>query len=120
MKLLLDENLSPKLVHVLADGFPGSTQVELLGLRGASDATVWETARAHGYTIVSKDNDFRQRSFLHGPPPKVVWLSIGNAGTDAIRVLLLNHRERLLEFLGKPEEGLLVLRATPTRSAPDG
>lgn len=42
----------------------------------------WDYAGFHGFVIVSKDNDFRQLSFLKGPPPKVVWLSIGNAGTD--------------------------------------
>jgi predicted nuclease of predicted toxin-antitoxin system len=61
VKLLLDENLSPKLVRALAADFPGSSQVELLGLRGSTDRTVWDVARDHEYTIVSKDNDFRQR-----------------------------------------------------------
>ena len=36
--------------------------------------TSWAYARDHGYTIVSKDNDFRQYAFLYGPPPKVLWL----------------------------------------------
>jgi len=81
MKLLLDENLSPRLAPLLAAQYPGTTQVELLGLRGASDTTVWELARTQGYVLVSKDNDFRQRSFQYGAPPKVVWLKVGNAGT---------------------------------------
>lgn len=112
MKLLLDENLSPKLAQALAAEFPGTTQVELLGLRGSSDRAVWEVARKGGYTIVSKDNDFRQRSFLYGPPPKVVWLSVGNAGTGAIRLLLKEHRSRIQEFIGQAEEGLLVLHSS--------
>ena len=58
MKLLLDENLSPRLAPLLASQYPGSTQVELLGLRGATDTTVWERAKSEGYIIVSKDNDF--------------------------------------------------------------
>ena len=70
MKLLLDENLSPKLAQALAIEFPGTTQVELLGLRGSSDHTLWAVAREGGYTIVSKDNDFRQRSFLYGSPQR--------------------------------------------------
>jgi predicted nuclease of predicted toxin-antitoxin system len=112
VKLLLDENLSSKLVQVLTVEFPGTTHVEMLGLRGSSDRTVWEIARDLGYTIVSKDNDFRQRSFLYGPPPKVIWLSIGNAGTAEVRVLLGEHRGRIQEFVAQLEEGLLVLRAS--------
>jgi predicted nuclease of predicted toxin-antitoxin system len=110
VKLLLDENLSPKLAQALAIEFPGSTHIELLGLRGTSDRVIWEMARDHGYTILSKDNDFRQRSFLYGPPPKVVWLSVGNAGTETIHKLLGADRGRIQEFAAQAEEGLLVLR----------
>jgi predicted nuclease of predicted toxin-antitoxin system len=65
--------------------------------------------------IVSKDNDFRQRSFLDGAPPKIVWLSVGNAGTLEIADLL---RERLAEigtFEGDAESSLLVLVPGTTR-----
>ncbi len=57
-------------------------------MRGAADTVIWNYARENGYTIVSKDNDFRQRAFLDGPPPKVVWLSVGNAGTDRIATVI--------------------------------
>jgi len=112
VKLLLDENLSPKLAKALAAEFPDTTHIELLGLRGSSDRTVWEVARDEGYTIVSKDNDFRQRAFLYGPPPKVVWLSVGNAGTAAIAVIFREHGSLIRQFVTQAEEGLLVLRAS--------
>jgi predicted nuclease of predicted toxin-antitoxin system len=63
--------------------------------------------------IVSKDNDFRQLSFLYGPPPKVVWLSVGNAGTELIVSLLRARVDVLREFLASPEEGLFVLEMSP-------
>ena len=109
MKLLFDENLSPSLLDVLAAEFPGSTHIEGLKMRGATDAAVWAFAREHGYTIVSKDNDFRQYAFLYGPPPKVVWLSVGNAGTNAIVRLLKARIATLHAFDGDPEQSLLVL-----------
>jgi predicted nuclease of predicted toxin-antitoxin system len=111
VKLLFDENLSPKLVRVLADAFPDSAHVDPLGLRGATDVALWNLARDGGFAIVSKDNDFRQRVFLDGTPPKVIWLSVGNAGTDVIAGLLLENQERLTRFLADEEEGLLVLQA---------
>ena len=52
-----------------------STHIERLKMRGATDAAIWSYARDHGYTIVSKDNDFRQYAFLYGPPPKAIWLA---------------------------------------------
>ena len=111
MKLLFDENLSPRLVELLAADFPGCTHIEFLGMRGATDSAVWDHARENGYTIVSKDNDFRQRAFLHGPPPKVVWLSVGNAGTRQIAALIRAGGRRLGVFDLDTGESLLVLEA---------
>ena len=112
MRLLLDENLSPRLVESLYDLYPGSQHVDLAGLRGQPDQAIWEYARRNDLAIVSKDNDFRQLSFLYGPPPKVIWLGIGNAGTQAIAHLLRQRRDVILEFAANPEEGLLVLELT--------
>ena len=109
MKLLLDENLSPKLSALLADCYPGSSQIELLGLRGASDSAVWDYAKRNGFVLVSKDNDFRQRSFQHGAPPKVVWLSVGNASTATIYQLLRQSQAQIERFVEQPEAALLVL-----------
>ena len=88
MKLLFDENLSHKLGGRLANEYPGSTHVRNVGLRGAQDGHVWVHARADAFVIVSKDTDFRDRSYVEGFPPKVIWLDVGNAGTTAITELL--------------------------------
>jgi predicted nuclease of predicted toxin-antitoxin system len=50
-----------------------------------------------------------QLSFLHGAPPKVVWLSVGNATTDAIASLLEHRREDIEAFDASSEESLLVV-----------
>ena len=69
----------------------------------------WNHALANGYAIVSKDNDFRQRAFVSGPPPKVVWLAVGNAGTTAIADLLRSRVTELMRFDAAGEESLLAL-----------
>ena len=87
MKLLFDQNLSPRLVHLLADIYPDSTHVRDVGLHDADDLNIWNYAGVHGYTIVSKDSDFQQRSLLVGAPPKFIWLRVGNctvAKTESI------------------------------------
>jgi predicted nuclease of predicted toxin-antitoxin system len=109
VKLLFDENLSPRLVELLAAEFPDSIHPERLNMRGAPDIAIWTYARDHGYTIVSKDNDFRQYALLYGPPPKVVWLSVGNAGTAAIASLLAGHTAALQTFDEAAEQSLLVV-----------
>jgi len=109
VKLLFDENLSPRLVSLLASEFPGCSQIELLGMRGATDTLVWQHAKANDFIIVSKDNDFRQRVFLLGPPPKVIWLDLGNTSTKAVAALLLSNLERIRPFVSSLGEGLLIL-----------
>ena len=91
MKLLLDQNVSHRLVERLASLYPDSSHVRLVGLKAASDESVWAFAREHDFAIVSKDSDFYQRSLLFGFPPKVIWIRRGNCRTEALEQIL---RER--------------------------
>jgi predicted nuclease of predicted toxin-antitoxin system len=72
MKLLFDHNLSYKLVGRLADLFPDSELVRNVNLHEADDRTVWEHARANGFAIVSKDEDFHQLSFLYAVVSRIL------------------------------------------------
>jgi len=58
MKLLLDHNLSYKLVGRLADMFPDSEHVRNVNLHEADDRTVWEYARANGLELSRKTKTF--------------------------------------------------------------
>ena len=53
MKLLFDENLSHKLVRLLADLFPDSIHVRDVGLKAADDSLVWEYAKNNDLMLVS-------------------------------------------------------------------
>lgn len=109
MKLLFDENLSPKLVAALADLFPDSQHVDRIGLGGATDNEVWEHAHQHGFTLVSKDSDFHEKSVLHGYPPKVVWIKRGNCTNKQIEMILRNKAEQIKALLNDPETAFLIL-----------
>ena len=92
MKLLLDENLSRRLVPFLQNDYPGSSQVVLLGLESASDAEVWQAAKDQGYVIVTRDADFEELSLVWGQPPKVIWLKSKNLPrTTTLKILLENR-----------------------------
>ena len=114
MRLLFDENLSPKLSEILAVDFPESTHVRNVGMRGAGDGEVWTFAREQRFVIVSKDTDFRERSFLEGSPPKIIWLDVGNAGTIEIAELLRRERLRAENFEAQAEASLLILSISRT------
>jgi len=98
MKLLFDENLSPRLVVLLADLFPNSLHVRDVGLRTAEDSLVWNYARDHDLVIVSKDADMHQRCFVFGAPPKVVWVRLGNCSTNDVANLLRRYIKALEVF----------------------
>jgi predicted nuclease of predicted toxin-antitoxin system len=91
MKLLFDQNLSPRLTRLLADIYADSVHVREMGLRDADDSTVWEYAKLNGFAIVSKDSDFQQRSLLYGSPPKIIWLRVGNCPVSTIESLLRKY-----------------------------
>ncbi len=73
MKLLLDENLSDRIIHRIVDLYPNSEHVKTLGLINTDDAIIWEYAKTNDFAIVSKDSDFYQRSLLYGHPPKFIF-----------------------------------------------
>jgi predicted nuclease of predicted toxin-antitoxin system len=109
VKVLLDHNLSPRLVRQLADIYPVCDHVHDLGMDRASDTEVWRYAAEHGYTIISKDADFYQRSVVLGSPPKVVWVRLGNCTVAESAKFL---RERYIEvsrFVGTSSADFLVL-----------
>jgi predicted nuclease of predicted toxin-antitoxin system len=91
MKLLFDQNISPRLVHRLADIYTGSIHIRDIGLRDADDSVIWDYAKLHSFAIVSKDSDFQQRSLLYGSPPKFIWLRVGNCPVKTIEDLLRKH-----------------------------
>jgi predicted nuclease of predicted toxin-antitoxin system len=111
VKLLFDENLSFRLSAALEDLWPGSTHIDAVGLRGASDETIWQHAKTHGFTLVSKDDDFRNLALVRGAPPKVVWLEVGNASTSEITQILRRCAVELQSFELDANEALLSLRA---------
>jgi predicted nuclease of predicted toxin-antitoxin system len=109
VKLLFDENLSCHLVALLADCYPESCHVRDVGLERADDSTVWDYAASHGLTIVSKDSDFHQRSLLFGPPPKVLWIGIGNCSTSTVEQVLRRHVSDLVRLEQDSAAAFLIL-----------
>lgn len=109
MKLLFDQNLSPRLVNALTDLYPDSDHVFNLNLDQASDNEVWNFALDRGFAIVTKDADFGDLSLLLGFPPKVIWIRRGNCSAREIENLLREKSPAILSHQNDPESGLLIL-----------
>ena len=55
MKLLLDENLSDRIIPHIIDLYPNAEHVKTLALTNTDDAIIWEYAKLNDYTIVSSE-----------------------------------------------------------------
>ena len=107
MKLLLDENLSRRLVPFLQDAYPGTSQVVLLGMERASDDEVWSYAKANGFVIATNDADFEQLSLLRGAPPHVVRLKTGNLSKTAVLAALIGHSANIKKLVENDKQAMV-------------
>jgi predicted nuclease of predicted toxin-antitoxin system len=109
MKLLFDENLSPKLVSRLSDLFPDSLHVRDVGMNATIDPIVWNYAKDNDFMIVSKDADMHDLSLVYGNPPKVIWLRLGNYSTLQVETLLRRDSNAIQLFYEDETVSLLSL-----------
>ena len=109
MKLLFDENLSPKLNVALNDIFECINHVRDFALNSKTDLAIWELAKVKDFIIVTKDDDFRHLSFLYGAPPKVVIVALGNVTTLQVEQALRSNVARMRVFHQDAESSILVI-----------
>lgn len=103
MKLLLDQNLSRKLVKQIENLYPDSSHVTSVLSETSDDRSIWDYAKQNDFAIVTKDDDFEQRSILFGHPPKVIRIRLGNCKTADVERLLLSSR-KIIEAFGEDDQ----------------
>jgi predicted nuclease of predicted toxin-antitoxin system len=109
VKLLFDENPSPRLVDSLSDLYPDSSHVHECGLGSATDEADWEYAKVQALIIVSKDSDFEARSVFLGAPPKFIWIRSRNCATNQVEKLLRTTFTTVKRFVEEDDEACLIL-----------
>jgi predicted nuclease of predicted toxin-antitoxin system len=109
VKLLFDQNLSPKLVKRLADLYPDSNHVYHLGIDLVPDKEMREYAGREGFVIVTKDSDFSDLCILLGFPPKVIWIRRGNCSSKDIESILRDHASDIDALERDEVVGILTL-----------
>ncbi len=99
MKLLLDANISWRLVKLLQNSGVDCIHVEQTNLPvPSSDTQIRQYAKEYGYIIVTNDEDYLNLLNLLGFPPKVVLLKTGNQRTDYLKELLLKNLSSISEL----------------------
>jgi predicted nuclease of predicted toxin-antitoxin system len=93
--LLIDENLPASLASTLP--LPCSHATDLG--KQPPDRLLWQYAREKNWTILTRDADFFDRLMLDGPPPKVIWVRLGNIRKKDLETLLLRLWPQICDLL---------------------
>ena len=105
MTLWLDAQLSPALARWIDAHFADVTAVAVrdLGLRDAEDPVIFDAARNADAVVVTKDRDFVELLGRLGPPPKIVWVRLGNTSNARMQSVLISVLPTALSLLRQGE-----------------
>lgn len=100
MKILIDQNISFRLIPRIQDSFPEISHVRDFGLLNFNDFKIFMFAREHRFSaILTLDEDFYNIQLEHGTPPKVIWVRTGNCSTASLASVLLQNLDLIQSFL---------------------
>jgi predicted nuclease of predicted toxin-antitoxin system len=100
MKILVDQNISFRLLPRIRPVFPDAFNVRDLGLIDFNDFQIYSHARQNGFdAILTLDEDFYNIQLEHGVPPKVIWLRTGNCSTATLAEIIMHNAELIHKFL---------------------
>lgn len=97
--LLIDENLPSSLAQLLPVRTTHATDL----FTQATDAQLWEIARENNWILLTRDTDFFDRIMLEGPPPKVIWVRLGNIRKAALQEILVKLWPAIYDLLADSE-----------------
>jgi len=111
MKLLLDANVSWRLVKILKEHFGDCVHVDNISELEfpAKDTKIWQYAKDNGYTVIIRDNDFNDLVAVNGFPPKIVWLRTGNYSRKLTADILVRSKQAIEELMKSEEYGVLEI-----------
>lgn len=108
MKLLLDANISWRIIKLVGDNFSDSLHAKDLKInQPAKDIEIWQFAKQNNFTILTHDDDFEKLLLLKGVPPKVIILKTFNKNTKQIAEILISKKETIESFIVNDE--LMIL-----------
>ncbi|MFD2570622.1 DUF5615 family PIN-like protein [Spirosoma soli] len=109
MRLLLDQNISFRVVKQLKSTFPEVIGVRECGLYNADDYQIWEYALQNNYTVVTFDKDIPAIGSVKGFPPKIIWLRTGNLSNQAVVSLFVDRASDFVAFIADDKKGCLMV-----------
>jgi predicted nuclease of predicted toxin-antitoxin system len=106
MKLLIDMNLSPRWIGVLAEAGFDAVHWSTIGRSNARDTEIMDFAKANGYVVLTHDLDFGAiLAATHGEKPSVVQIRSEDVSPDVIGKSVIVALKQMATEL---EEGALL------------
>jgi predicted nuclease of predicted toxin-antitoxin system len=100
MKILIDQNISHRILNRIKEKFPEVDHVKSFGLECCTDHEIFMFAKNNGFqAILTLDEDFNHLVIVHGIPPKVIWLRGQNSPTPILAELINSNVEKIFFFL---------------------
>lgn len=100
MKILIDQNISFRILPYVKPEFEFIAHVKDLGLTDFSDHKIFQFARKNEFVaILTLDEDFNNLQIEFGVPPKIIWLRVGNCSTKILAQLILDKASIIKKFL---------------------
>ena len=99
MRLLLDQNISHRVIKKIRNYYPDAESVKQNGLIDKDDSEIRAFARENDLVVVTFDEDFYNLNLIYGPPPKVIWFRTGNLTNDELADVLMHHKETIDSFM---------------------
>lgn len=112
MKILIDQNISFRIIQHISGTFTQAEHVKSLNLTNAPDYQIFMWARLQGFlAVLTQDEDFYNLLLEHGIPPKVIWLRLGNCSTNFIAEVVLRNASLIQAFIEDDAQDCLEVYA---------
>ena len=119
MILWIDEQLSPALAVWVSVSFDlAAIAVRDLGFARAADSEIFFAARRANAVVVTKDSDFVRLLDRHGPPPRVLWITLGNTSNERLKAVLTTSLLRGMDLFAGGESLVEISDTSPMRRVP--
>jgi predicted nuclease of predicted toxin-antitoxin system len=104
MKLLVDQNISHRIIQPVSHLFTSLFHVRDLALTNADDHEIFMFAKENGFdAVVTIDDDFVKLLNLFSSPPKIIWIRTGNCSTSALSEILAGKYDAIKVFIESGE-----------------
>jgi predicted nuclease of predicted toxin-antitoxin system len=109
MKIIIDANLSWRLIKFLKQRDVESVYATQIGVSPMSDRDIWAYAMKNGFSILTQDADFSDMVIASQDGPPVIWLRKGNLRNHEVEALMAEHWQFIFDLAVQGERLIEIL-----------